>query len=460
MDSIEIYCLKDFSLDDILTKHLDFYKSCHATVTDGEDMYGNWVPFFTDETQQLPRKSSLYPKYQYLIHLIIEGCIRNKDNKVHLHSLRVLKPLFGDSYRDMLYNLNAMGVISLGSYEVGKHSTPITLNDWNIDKCQCSNKKVIGYHIKYTSICSRINKELSKKIPDNDFFRQYNENLGMLHMVDKEGAQKFAQSLKNEPHTCHYIQWKIKSIERQQAITSVDRCGRIYHYLTNLPREMKSFLNIKFSVDCHNSHPLLLNYLLIKEYQINDTILEEVYNIIDGEGGIYYHNVSESLRNRLKNKGLRESYFDGIPDDVLQYIYETSKGILWDRFTEMYLSKYDRNEVKEKMLACVFYGDEHAAKHSEMGKDFAREFPSVARYILKIKRGVDANLSIAFMRVESKIFREILARCFDNGWNVVSIHDNIVVLDTPANKDVSREDVEEIMREVYNKYQLHPSFGS
>ena len=453
--------MKDFSLDDILNKHLDFYKSSRSIVTDGEDKNGNWVPFFTDETQQLPRKSSLYPKYQYLIHLIIEGCIRSKDNKVHLHSLRILKPIFGDAYRDMLYNLNAMGVIALGSYEVGKHSTPITLNDWNIDKCHCCNKKVIGYHIKYTSICSRTTRELSKRIPVDTFYQQYNENLGMLKMVDKDGAEKYALSNKDDdPHSFHYIQWKIKSIEQQQAITSVDRSGRIYHYLTNLPREMKSFLNIKLSVDCHNSHPLLLNYLLIKEYQINNTILEEVYNIIEGEGDIYYHNVSESLHNRLKDKGLQESCFDGIPDDVLQYIYETSKGILWDRFTEKYLNKYDRSEVKQKMFACVFYADEHTAKHSEMGKDFAREFPNVSSYILKIKRNDDANLAIALMRMESKIFREILARCFDNGWNVVSIHDSIVMLDTQANKDVAREDVEEIMREVYNKYQLHPSFGS
>ena len=62
-------------------------------------------------------------------------------------------------------------------------------------------------------------------------------------------------------------------------IHSIDDNNRIYHYMTNLPRDLKCFFNIKYQCDIRNSHPLLFNLFLIDKYNISDDIIRYLLQI-------------------------------------------------------------------------------------------------------------------------------------------------------------------------------------
>lgn len=61
------------------------------------------------------------------------------------------------------------------------------------------------------------------------------------------------------------------------------------------------------------------------------------------------------------------------------------------------------------------------------------------------------------MQIESTIFQEILRRCYAKGYDVVNIHDAIVVVDTKNNESVSSDDIKSIMLEVFFERELYPT---
>lgn len=153
-----------------------------------------------------------------------------------------------------------------------------------------------------------------------------------------------------------------------------------------------------------------------------------------------------------------------MPFDVLKYIYLTSTGQFWDNVLEDDNSKvgeYDltRQDVKGIMFGQVFYGKNlRIPRAYKYAKQFKEEFPNVYSLILSYKKGIKKEdrtvLSHKLMALESKLFRETLRRLFEMNFEVVSIHDAIVVLDTPANKNCSVEIVENVLKEVYKEEGL------
>ena len=61
------------------------------------------------------------------------------------------------------------------------------------------------------------------------------------------------------------------------------------------------------------------------------------------------------------------------------------------------------------------------------------------------------------MDLESEIFREVLKSLYRKRIPAVHIHDAIVIPDTRAKVDL--EQVESVMRDVYKKHGLHPTFS-
>ena len=53
--------------------------------------------------------------------------------------------------------------------------------------------------------------------------------------------------------------YKEKNFQIKESKKKDNKDKRIYHILTSTPRELKYFLNIKYIVDIHNSHPILFN---------------------------------------------------------------------------------------------------------------------------------------------------------------------------------------------------------
>ena len=166
--------------------------------------------------------------------------------------------------------------------------------------------------------------------------------------------------------------------------------------------------------------------------------------------------------------------------DELEYIYLTSNGILWDVIASEHPT-YDRNEVKESMFAEVFYSNKvYVYKWQKFAVDFKGKYPNVIKLIKTWKKdknisnckkyisgqgvysgGITAKnaLSIAMMNLEAQIFTQILSRMYSKRWSAVHIHDCIIVPNTRSNNQPTREQVIEIMEDVYKKYGLSPTFS-
>lgn len=230
-------------------------------------------------------------------------------------------------------------------------------------------------------------------------------------------------------------------------ITKIDEQNRIYHYLTNLKKELKPLYNIKHQLDIANSHPLLLNKILIGEYKINKEELDIIYRR-EGDSIDNSYNVSEQLCNELLDKGIH------IPIDVVRYLYITSRGLLWDELHTQF-PEFDRSEIKTLSFAHIFYNQHNIAKYTEFGRKFISLYPNVHEVISHTKDVV--SLPRMLMKYESFLMKNILTQCYHNGWKVVSIHDAVIVLDVPENERIEPSDVVHIIEDVYRKNMLHPT---
>ena len=221
---------------------------------------------------------------------------------------------------------------------------------------------------------------------------------------------------------------------KNKTIYKIDKSHRIYHILTNLERNVKQYLNIKFSIDCKNSHPLLFNYFIFnnlnisfnKSYNISSYLNSLNFNISNNSS---FHNVGQYLRKLLINNNIEIDEVAKIKDDELEYIYKTSKGLLWDEICEKH-PELDRKEVKVSMFEAVFYSHSPVSdRWNDFAKEFKKKYPSVYKLIgdWKRKRTSDkvveymeahhlpsdkgsSSLSIAMMALEAEIFTSILKR--------------------------------------------------
>ena len=300
---------------------------------------------------------------------------------------------------------------------------------------------------------------------------------------------------------------------------SPDANGRLYHIGTRLPNNLKKYTNIKLSIDCKNSHLLLFNNLLLSYYlnpslininnyfnlSINNNLFNLYYIILFDLFNYPYHYFVDKSYNHLKDKGLENDVIakvEKIPQDVWHYMYDSSRGMLWDYFIDYFKDdeelkalgseKERRSFVKKSMFGNVFYdartrinkvnrstGDENP--NSKWALAFREKYPNVfkiinhykkelkrqcedeARKKIKIKNGKkkevpEVQLSHLMMRLESQIFTSILVRLFKKrGLHVMGIHDAIVVLEGLDKCPESK--IREIMIEEYAKFGLVPTLS-
>ena len=164
-------------------------------------------------------------------------------------------------------------------------------------------------------------------------------------------------------------------------------------------------------------------------------------------------------------------------DDELEYIYKTSKGLLWDEICEAH-PELDRKEVKVAMFQAVFYSHSPITdRWNDYAKEFKSHYPSVYKLIGDWKRKktseavknymaehnlpIDkssASLSVAMMASEADIFTTILKRLYSKRWNALHIHDCIIIPKTANKNQPTKEDVVGIMQDVYRSFGLAPTF--
>ena len=188
----------------------------------------------------------------------------------------------------------------------------------------------------------------------------------------------------------------------------------------------------------------------------------------------------------MKNNNIDNSIIAKFTPDELLYIYKTTKGIFWDDILAEHQEEgYNRSEIKQKMFAEVFYSKTPKIAWKKFAKEFKSQYPNVYGLIqrwkeplkyddlkeclLTRKKAVQLNditlmsnqetaLPNIMMDLESEIFREVLKSLYRKRVSAVHIHDAIVIPQTRADVDV--EQVVVVMRDVYKKFGLHPTFST
>ena len=428
-------------------------------------------------------------KIQYLQDVIIRRAISKKDGVFRLYS-QLLKNVIGDEYATMIEILIDMNYLISGDgnngkiaqeyylYNIGEYSWIYSIPEGtNIHTITITNARIQGYIEKATGYIA--NYYESKVYPNIDsrygvgFTEQYHKSLCSISIEDKSGLNAYLENaIKEAPKSIHYYNYlKERLTEKKKYIQSIDNAGRIYHILTNADRNVKQYLNILVSADCKNSHPVLFNYFIFQRRGISTddafAISETMHKIQDGK------NLRKTLQEYTPNKVL-----DLLSNDELYYIYLTSTGKLWDDIVEKH-PDMDRNDVKIKMFAEVFYSNKQRTyRWQEYATEFRSQFPNVMesiKYWKSPKNAPDikaymeshdicstdkptASLSIAMMNLEANIFTEILRRIYKRRWKAVHIHDCIIVPKTRSEHQPTREQIITIMQDVYREYGLSPVF--
>lgn len=477
----KIWGLKDYSIDDIVSNYVKAENtyglySKSAPVIMPKIQLPNAPMLVCDEPKEekkivVKRENLLAKKYEFLIHTIIKRVLNNDNGMAYLHST-ILQNVYGKDYRKMLDNLFKMGILhsdgyySLDEKTYGYYFAPNVRFTYTLhpstylsDYDEKLNKCLLPYQTK--------EEQDNKQRLENDYlYSRYNDSLKYLKLQYVDEAVDFVTShiFPSDKSNDYYVRVIDRYMDGDFRITSIDDNKRIYSIATSTPRLLKPFLNIRYSLDIHNSHPLLFNSILMSYYDISTSLMDRIYPIYEQiyTSNVESHNVKRFLRKTLIANNIDEENIKSIPIDVLYYMYLTSMGLFWDVTIpkEMVDEKnLLRSDIKVLMFREVFYSKKLTARGKEYAKIFAKEFPNVYTVVLNSKRENRTKLANDMMKIESELFGKILVELYAKKFKVISIHDAIVVLDVKQNEKCTEGVVKQVMTGVYRKYGLHPDIS-
>ena len=512
---MRIWTFKNLSIEEIIEEYckritqpvvnlLNWEEALTCTGVPAEPEYE-----IVHEGKPMPRKAILYNKFLFLNHIIISRATGCKEEHFPLNS-EVLRKTIGDCIYDMLDTLENMQLIFITKdYIPGVTARKIKLINWDITHIEVDNEKVATYISRIKALLERETRlRLEKQtIYSQEFIDNYNNSLNFLSLSDEIGMLDYIHHREYESirQQHFYESCYTRLQESNHQIVSIDKNGRIYHYMTNLPRSLKPFFNVKYYIDIANSHPLLYSSFLLNHYEISKEELEAIYNIPyeqdykiltevifiysfiqiinifyiihikspkDGKSiyfkikremimnrkyflKYYIHYVSKQLIKRLKNNGLKS--IKGLNKDALVYLHRVMKGKFWDEFQILFHAQ-ERGEVKASLFREIFYSYSTRVneKFKPYGALFRDMYPNVW-HILRNEKGKEDLLPNQMMKLESKLFSTILEKCYAQEWKVFNIHDAVVVLNVPENDGCSPEKVRAIIEETYHSRLLFPT---
>lgn len=501
-DLIQLYQFRVFNTEKFIELYLQ--EISEREEIDDINVLGGQCTYRTIKAHVGVRKPELIiSKCQYLQDTIIRRAHAKNDDCSFSLSSSVLKKVIGKEYKPMLNVLIQMGYIELGNgnhgidkhyyYKSGAYSKLYLLKDVPIHCWYGYDPVIQKYRAKAEAALEEYQENVIHPAIDSrygDAFRkQYVISLNYFRVDDEEGLDSFLKANGYDDEASNfYVYYKDiqAKLDERKDIYSVDGNGRIYHVLCNLNKDLKRYINIDYSLDCKNSHPLLFNYFIFLSHDIS---CESSYNIVNYISGIdinnhqqkaptpdIYHNVGKFLRKNLIDNNIENSSVAKLTNDELEYIYLTSVGRLWDEINIMH-PEYTRKGIKNRFFAEVLYSSTASTQGKPFAKEFVELFPSVYELICKWKEPKKnvkiytylsehhlyspkehAALSIALMSLEAHLFTEILKIMYAKRWRAVNIHDCIVVPITGKKNRPEPEDVMEIMATVFAAYGLHPTF--
>ncbi|HJF72463.1 MAG TPA: hypothetical protein K8V05_17070 [Butyricimonas virosa] len=460
--------------------------------------------------ENLPRPhfDTIRPHFVSLLHVLFLRYISTGDSNADFTlNTSILQNMYRN-YNYMLHVLKFHLVVQSNSESIGDFAiTKYTITTPDMFRMtECKHRLVLKDLDKLSKIFKERHQQnirVAKEKTSGKYIDNYNKMIKSFKLVDEEGVKRFMDEHKFDSIRSElYYRYTLNRLEQREVkeIEKVDDNGRCYHVGTQLPKNLKKFTNISYSIDCKNSHPLLFSYMIFdyyydmenisinKQYKLDNEnnriyriILQHIhdnYNNIHNKRERTYHYFMQELHNTLKNNNIDEWYFERvrqIPCDVLAYLYNVSRGMLWDGIHHKN-STVSRDEIKRIMFQEVFYS--YGARFSESKRFatmFKKEFPGVAkilRYYKRIyhkqcmqegkqtKQGLKNKdsvlLPLKLMQLESTIFREILTRLWKlKGARCFAIHDAIAVL----NSTISSEKVSKMMKNVYWEIGLIPTLS-
>ena len=452
-------------------------------------------------------REKIIAKCAFLQDTIIRRANSKKDDKSFSISSAVLKAVIGKEYKPMLNVLIQMGYIELGDgnyglekhfyYDCGAYSKLYHMKDVPIHCWYGKDPAVQKYRLKAASKIAEYQEGVVHTAIDtqygDSFRKQYLISLNYFHVDDEDSLSRFVEQngydKDSSPYYVYYRDIEAKLNDRKD-IYSVDRNGRIYHVLCNLSKDVKEYVNIDFSLDCKNSHPLLLNYFVFQSHNIGVSASYNISfflhdNLLVGKLiatpptptlPYIYHNVRNNLRKLLEENNIENDSVAKLTDNELEYIYLTCSGLLWDTINLRH-PEFTRKEIKTKFFTEVLYSKTTSTRGKPFAKEFVAEFPTIYRLICRWKQPSKhadistyltehhlyspkehAALSIAMMNLEAQVFTDILKRLYSKRWNAVNIHDCIVVPQTGKKNHPLKEQVRQIMQDVFASYGLCPTF--
>ena len=447
-----------------------------------------------------PRKplndeTKILNKAKYLIHTISYRQLTNREHSDGAYlQYAVLQSVIGKDVYELLKALEKLGYIHITyQYIVGKHSMLYKANG-DITSAVCENYTIKKYidktkQLLNNAVLQRLNSEEFKKEYGDSFGNTYIKNLNLFNIKDIKGFNSYIKSqIELNPNKESYYSFIRESFNSDLKIYRIDGNNRIYHLLTSLERELKRFINIRYSIDCKNSHPVLFNYFIFnyKEIDIETSYLISsiLYSIDNSLISSNTHYDIEKLRIILINNNVDKSVITKFADDELLYIYKTTKGLFWDDILKEHQEDgYDRAEIKQKMFAEVFYSKTKKLYWKVFAQEFKAQYPNVYHLIelwkeplknniikgilLEKKRAVELGdmtlmqhqetaLPNVMMQMESEIFRDVLKSLYRKRVKAVHIHDAVVLPQTRAQVDICK--VEAVMRSAFKQFGLHPTF--
>lgn len=244
----------------------------------------------------------------------------------------------------------------------------------------------------------------------------------------------------------------VQCIENKEFYFNINSTnGRLDTNITNLKSELRQFLKGDYChIDCKNSQPLLLNYIL--DYLLfifnNINIKSPSSPTLPPSLGTEYE---KTLLKELSNSDLEWLNFFPLNDEVIgefkRYRNDTFKSDFYDNlkieYENLYKRKILRKDMKE-LLYKVFFSENKAYKKEK--KLFNTKYPNISKIIFKLKNERHNKLALCLQRIESDLFiKKISKRLVESNIIPFTIHDSILVL----NKD--RDETIKIMQEVYKE---------
>ena len=435
----------------------------------------------------------------YLVHTIAYRQSTNREEGVEGASIQyeVLQKVIGQDVYEILKALEVLGYIERSYiYIIGKSSRHYKVNG-DITSTECVNYTIKKYinktkELLKEGVIKRLTTPQFKELYGEKFATTYIKNLNQFKIKDRIGFNSYIrEQIALEPDKESYYNYIKESFNSDFKIYSIDDNNRIYHLLTSLERELKQYLNIRYSIDCKNSHPVLFNFFIFNSkgisielsYLISSILYSVDSSLITSTSNNHYD--IKKLCNILNSNGIENSIIAKFADDELLYLWKTTTGRFWDDILTEYQGEgFDRAEIKQKMFAEVFYSKTPKIAWKTFAKEFKRDYPNVYNLIMRWKEPLKHNdlkscllarkkavqlkdmtlmtnqetaLPNVMMDIESEIFREVLKALFRKRISAVHIHDAVVVPDTRA--VVEAEQVEDVMRSAYKKFGLHPTFS-